>query len=109
MDFKFYQNVVLKALALLLILNLVLIALPPSGPTEQISLYNSVYPGRERFPFGENPQQAYNFSLYDVDAMFAAHEVSETSRHTDVARVFVYGDSSVWGTLLKPQEHWSGS
>ncbi len=104
MEWKFYRNVVIKALALLLILNLILIALPPSAPAEQISLYNKVLPGRERFPFGENPQQAYNFSLYDVDAMFASHQVSGISRQTDVANVFVYGDSSVWGTLLKHQE-----
>jgi hypothetical protein len=104
MDLRFYRNVVLKALALLLILNLVLVALPPSKPAEQFSLYNHVYPGRDRFPFGETPQQAYNFSLYDVDAMFASHEVSKGTRQTDLARIFVYGDSSVWGTLLKPQE-----
>ncbi len=104
MDLKFYRNVMIKALVLLLILNLVLIALPSSKPVEQLSLYNRFFPGRERFPFGENQQEAYNLSLYDVDAMFASHQVSKLAGHKDETRVFIFGDSSVWGTLLKPGE-----
>jgi hypothetical protein len=42
----------------------------------QVSAYNHLFPGRPRFPFGETPREAYNFSLFDLDAMFAAHEIS---------------------------------
>lgn len=104
MDTRFYRNVILKALLLFIIFNLLLVFLPVRVGNEQPSLYNNIFPGRERFPFGEAPQQAYNFSLYDLDAMFASHEVSARSGQKDEFRVFLLGDSSVWGTLLKPQE-----
>ena len=108
MHTRFYRNVVLKALLLLVILNLLLAFLPPSTGKDQLSLYNNLVPGRERFPFGEAPQQAYNLSLYDLDAMFSAHEVSARSGEKSEFRVFVLGDSSVWGTLLKPAETLAG-
>lgn len=108
MNFRFYRNVLLKALFLFVILNLILIYLPISSGGEQVSLYNSIFPGRERFPFGEAPQQAYNFSLYDVDAMFASHVVADKPQNLNEYRVFLVGDSSTWGTLLKPEETLSG-
>ncbi len=108
MNFRFYRNVLLKALFLFVILNLILIYVPLSSGGKQLSLYNSIFPGRERFPFGEAPQQAYNFSLYDVDAMLASHVVAEKTQDQSEFRVFLVGDSSVWGTLLKPEETLSG-
>lgn len=107
MDLKFLRNVFFKALSLFIIFNIILMTLPASIKGEQLSIYNSLVPGRERFPFGENPRKAYNFSLYDVDAMFASHEVV-SPKHGDVMRIFVMGDSSVWGTLLKPEETLTG-
>jgi hypothetical protein len=107
MDLKFIRNVFLKALSLFVILNLLLIFLPAGKGGEQLSLYNSLVPGRLRLPFGETPQQAYNFSLYDLDAMFASHEVSAPPK-ADTRRVFVLGDSSVWGTLLTNEETLTG-
>lgn len=108
MDFKFFRNVILKALVLFLVLNAILIALPTASSAHQPSLYNSLVPGRERFPFGETPQQAYNFSLYDLEAMFASHEVSAPVRGDTTVRVFVLGDSSAWGTLLTNEETLTG-
>jgi len=108
MDMRFLKNVLLKALFLFIILNLVLMYVPISSDGEQFSLYNAVLPGRERFPFGEAPQQAYNFSLYDLDAMFASHVVADKAKLENEFRIFLVGDSSVWGTLLKPQETLSG-
>jgi hypothetical protein len=108
MDFRFIRNVIIKALFLFVILNLILIYLPQKDITEQISLYNSIVPGRERFPFGEAPQLAYNLSLYDLDAMFAAHKVSSLPGNQNELRIFLVGDSSVWGTLQKPEETLSG-
>jgi len=99
-------RVFLKALLLFLLANL-LFGLWGAPRLGQISAYNGLLPGRPRFPFGEAPREAYNFSLFDLDAMFAAHEIS-ASKAEDVFRVVVIGDSSVWGTLLRPEETLAG-
>ncbi|MBV6449362.1 MAG: hypothetical protein MHPDNHAH_00072 [Anaerolineales bacterium] len=76
-------------------------------PLGKLSLYNKVFPGRERFPFGEN-QRGYNLSLFDLDAMFAAHVLVGTPKSDDEYRVLLIGDSSVWGTLLTPEQNLAG-
>jgi hypothetical protein len=95
-------RVVVKALLLFVVFNLAFAGLKTER-LGQLSVYNGLLPGRERFPFGEDPTRAYNLSLYNLDAMIAAHVVS-ASKPTDELRVFVLGDSSVWGTLLRPEE-----
>lgn len=103
-DGKFIRNVILKALGLFIVLNLFFAWLSPMPALGKVSLYNAVLPGRERFPFGEEPQKAYNLSLYSVEAMFASHELNGAQKGEDEFRVIVLGDSSVWGTLLEPQQ-----
>ena len=95
-------NVLLKGLLLFLLFNLVIAAWQPQ--VGQFSLYNVLYPGRERLPFGENPKQSYNLSLFNLDAMFASHVIAGTPKADNEFRVIIIGDSSVWGTLLKPEE-----
>ena len=73
----------------------------------KLSLYNGVFPGRERFPFGET-RESYNLSLYSLDAMFASHILSGTEKTPDELRVLLIGDSSVWGTLLTPEQTLAG-
>jgi hypothetical protein len=73
----------------------------------KVSLYNSIFPGRERFPFGET-RESYNISLYNIDAMFASHVISGSEKAQDEYRVILIGDSSVWGTLLTPEETLAG-
>jgi hypothetical protein len=107
LDNRFLRNVVLKGLGLFIICNLLVAVWYPSG-LNRISLYNHLYPGRERFPFGENPTQAYNLSLFDLDAMFASHIIGGRPKTADEYRVFLIGDSSVWGTLLHPEETLAG-
>lgn len=94
-------NVVWKGLLLFLVFNLLFAAFPPR--LGKVSAYNRLFPGRARFPFGENPTQSYNLSLYDVDAMFASHEIAALKPAGEF-RVLVVGDSSVWGTLLRPEQ-----
>ena len=106
MDTRFLRNVLLKGLALFLVLDLLIAALPPG--LGRLSLYNHVFPGRQRFPFGENSAQSYNLSLFDLDAMFAAHVVSAGPKPADEYRVFVIGDSSMWGMLLRPEQTLAG-
>jgi hypothetical protein len=73
----------------------------------KISLYNNVFPGRERFPFGETVE-SYNISLYNMESMFASHIISGAEKAPDEYRVILIGDSSVWGTLLTPEQTLSG-
>lgn len=92
----------LKGLFLyLVVVLLIAFPLPNLG---KLSAYNSLFPGRPRLPFGENPSEAYNFSLFNLDAMFASHEISAGPKPADEFRVLLIGDSSVWGTLLRPEE-----
>lgn len=102
----FLGRVLLKAVVLFVVLNLIFAALYPMRLLGQVSFYNLLYPGRQRFPFGENPAQSYNLSLYNLEAMFASLNVS--AKPPDEYRVLVVGDSSVWGTLLRPSETLAG-
>lgn len=106
MDARFLRNVLLKGLALFLALDLLAAALPAG--LGKLSLYNSLFAGRERFPFGEDSARAYNLSLFDLDAMFASHILDRGAKPADEYRVIVIGDSSAWGTLLRPEETLAG-
>jgi hypothetical protein len=68
-------RVAVKALLLFVLFNLAFAGLAAEG-LGRLSVYNGMLPGRERFPFGEDPARAYNLSLYNIDAMFASHAVS---------------------------------
>lgn len=108
MTFRFVRNVFLKGMLLFLAFNLVWALVGPVG-LGKLSLYNTVLRGRERLPYGEDPAESYNLSLYDVGVMFASHKITGTPKSTDEFRVIVIGDSSVWGTLLKPDETLAGA
>ena len=102
-----YLRLSLKTLMLVLIISLVL--LPAlSTSVGKISLYNWLVPGRERLPFSDTPQQAYNLSLFNLDAMFASHKLSGRKGPAEEYRVFLLGDSSTWGTLLQPDDTLAG-
>jgi hypothetical protein len=103
----FFRNVLLKGLALFLVLDLAIVAIPNNG-LGKISLYNTLFPGRLRFPFGENPSQSYNLSIFNLEAMFASHLLTDGSKPVGEFRILVIGDSSVWGTLLRPGETLAG-
>ena len=68
------------------------------------TLYNWLVPGRTRFPYSDIPSQSYSISLFDIEANFYSHLVSGKPQFKDEFRVFVIGDSSIWGTLLKPDD-----
>lgn len=95
-------NALWKGVILFLLANLLFAALQPGG-LSGVSVYNSIFPGRARLPFGENIQRSYNLSLYDLDAMFASLAL-KPEKPADEFRVLVMGDSSVWGTLLRNDE-----
>jgi len=76
-------------------------------PLGKLSLYNHIFPGRERFPFGET-SESYNLSLFNLDAMFASHVLAGMQKTPNEYRVLLIGDSSVWGTLLTPEQTLAG-
>jgi hypothetical protein len=96
----------IKATLLFVLFNFAFI-LTHNIPFGKLSLYNNLFPGRERFPFGET-EESYNLSLFDIDAMFASHVLAGTDKAPDEYRVFLIGDSSVWGTLLTPEQTLTG-
>jgi hypothetical protein len=76
-------------------------------PLGKFSLYNSLFPGRERLPYGE-VRESYSLSPFDLDVMFGSHVISGGQKAPDEYRVLLIGDSSVWGTLLEPEETLAG-
>jgi hypothetical protein len=105
-NWRFIRNVVIKTVILFVILNAAFALANPLPTLGHISIYNVLVPGRERLPYGENSAIAYNLSLYQLDAMFASHELDNADH--DEYRVLLIGDSSVWGILLKPDETLAG-
>jgi hypothetical protein len=99
-----WKRVIIKGIILFLIVNLLFGVFHPLPILGRISAYNSLLPGRLRFPFGEKPDLAYNFSLYSLEAMFASHELTLKEKPADEYRILLIGDSSVWGYLLKPED-----
>jgi len=106
MNAIFLRKVVLRGLGLFIAVNLVFASLPPR--VGDVSLYNRIFPGRMRFPYGENPSESYNLSLFDLDAMFASHVISDGTKPANEYRVVLIGDSALWGWLLRPEETLAG-
>ncbi|MCS6773340.1 MAG: hypothetical protein NZ693_04415, partial [Thermoflexales bacterium] len=102
-DSQTVWRVILKAALLFGLTNLAFAVFDPIPVLGRISLYNKVYPGRQRLPYGDNPALSYNLSPNDLNTMFSVHEVARP-KPNDEFRVLVLGDSSVWGFLLRPTE-----
>jgi hypothetical protein len=99
----FVRNVLLKSLLLFALVNVLFGLGDPLPALGRFSAYNWLLPGRARLPYGDNPDRAYNLSLFQLDAMFASHEVARPKLSREY-RVLLMGDSSVWGFLLRPEE-----
>jgi len=107
MNSRFIRNVILKGLILFLLIDLCFAAVAPAA-LGKVSLYNRLFTGRPRFPFGEDSTQSYNLSLFNLDAMFASHLIANGPKPAEEYRIIVIGDSSTWGTLLRPEETLAG-
>jgi len=88
------------------VLNVAFALLKPLPTLGRLSAYNTLLPGRERLPYGENPAESYNLSLYNLPAMIASH--TWVAADDDEFRVLLVGDSSVWGILLRPEDTLAG-
>ena len=89
-----------KALLLFLLVNLVFALWYPVQGLGRLSAYNGLLPGRQRLPYGDHPQKSFNLSLFNLEAMFASHELAGGTKPEDEFRVLLIGDSSAWGFLL---------
>jgi hypothetical protein len=98
-------RLVFKTLILFILINILWAVFEPQ--LGYYSIYSHLVKGRPRFPFGEVPQLAYNFTLDNLHAMFESHEI-DTLPNPNQYTVIVLGDSSVWGTLLLPEDTLSG-
>jgi hypothetical protein len=106
-NWRFIRNVLIKTAVLFIALNVLFALLNPLSALGHVSAYNVLFRGRERLPYGENPDVAYNLSLYQLDAMFASHKLAGAD-HDGEYRVLLIGDSSVWGILLEPKDTLAG-
>jgi hypothetical protein len=97
-------RVVVKALILFVIANILFAIFYPLPLISKLSLYNHIFPGRTRLPYGDDPSRAYNLSLFNLEAMFASHLISDGDKPADEYRVLLIGDSQTWGYLLEPQQ-----
>ncbi|MDP2965668.1 MAG: hypothetical protein Q8N39_06475 [Pelolinea sp.] len=95
-------RLIIKSISLFILLNFLFI-LVKDIPYGSISLYNSVFPGRERLPFGETPSESFNLTIFNLDAMLSSHKISADKKTEYDYRIIIIGDSSIWGFLQKPE------
>jgi hypothetical protein len=100
-------RIIVKAISLFILINFLFILLKDI-PYGSISLYNSVFPGRERLPFGETPSESFNQTISNIDAMLSSHKISTDTKTTNDYRIIIIGDSSIWGFLQKPENTLAG-
>jgi hypothetical protein len=99
-------RLLLKAALFFVVFNLLFALFNPLPALGHLTLYNRLFPGRERLPYGETPA-AYNLTLDNLNAMFASTRLAQP-KAADELRVVVIGDSSVWGTLLRNDDTLTG-
>lgn len=113
-NWRVMGRIVLKAAFLLVIVNLLFAvvwretavgSLPPFPGS--LSLYNHLFPGRERLPYGENPAESYNLSLNSLPTLFSSHQLHQP-KAADEFRVILLGDSGIWGWFLPNDETLAG-
>lgn len=106
-DWRSILRIFLKAALLFALINFGWAAVIPLPLLSRASAYNVLFPGRARLPYGDHPDRAYNLSLFQLEAMFASHEIAAPKR-ADEYRIVLIGDSATWGWLLKPEDTLAG-
>ena len=104
---RFLLRVLLKTALLFVAVNLLFAFAVTPESYGRLSLYNQLWPGRDRLPYGENPAESYNLSLNNLPAMVASHRLAQP-KATDEFRVLLLGDSAVWGWLLPNEDTLTG-
>ena len=98
-------RVLAKALFLFVLSNLLFALVDP--PVGKLTLYNSLFPGRLRFPYEQKANLfflGYNAPVFeDFDAMFGTHIISQRKPEHEF-RLILLGDSATWGYGLEARE-----
>ncbi|MFN2275146.1 MAG: hypothetical protein ACK2TX_09895, partial [Anaerolineales bacterium] len=97
-------RILAKAMLLLAAFNLLFVFVRPMPWIGRVSAYNVIFPGRERLPYGDDPQRSFNLSITLLDAMFASHRIAGDPKPADEYRVILIGDSATWGFLLTSEQ-----
>jgi lysophospholipase L1-like esterase len=106
-SWRMLGRIALKTALLFLLLNGLFAWAYPLEALGRMSLYNHLWPGRLRLPYGEDPALSYNLSLNNVPAMLHSHAVVR-AKADDEYRVLVIGDSATWGWFLHNRDTLSG-
>ena len=104
LDLKEQVNILKMAFKVIILLVIIIAISPLVNSLGKASLYNLIFNGRLRLPFGENSSLSYNLTLNNLDAMFASHIINGQEKRDDEYRIIVIGDSSTWGILLHPDQ-----
>ena len=107
LDWPALGRILLKALLLFAVVNVAFAAVRPLEALGRLSLYNTLFPGRARLPYGEVPAEDYNLTLNNLPAMLAAHELARP-KAADEFRVLLIGDSGTWGWFLDNRDTLAG-
>jgi len=86
--------------------NVVFAAVDPMPQLSRASLYNRVFPGRDRLPF-LGVEGVFSPTTHDIDAMFASHKIAVPPT-ADEFRVVLVGDSTVRGAGMHATETYAG-
>jgi hypothetical protein len=95
------RGVVLKGLLIFLFLEYIIVAFPVSNATA--NAYGLFGIKRERLPLSTVPPADEALDVGSLDAMFAAHVISERKEENEF-RVLVLGDSTIWGLQWTPED-----
>ena len=90
-----------KGIAIFLVFEFAFYALQPT--LGWLNVYNSPALRRQRFPISTVAPEDGALDVANIDAMFASHVVSEPKASNEY-RVFVLGNSAVWGIGLTPAQ-----
>jgi hypothetical protein len=96
----------LRTAMLFVAANVVFAALDPMPWLSKATLYNRVFPGRERLPF-LGVEGVFSPTTHDIDAMFASHRIAAPAA-ADEFRVVLVGDSTVRGAGMDKNETYAG-
>ena len=96
----FIARVVIKATLLFILLNLLFVLLQPIDALSRYTLYNNVFAGRERLPYGgDDFSQSNAVTMDNIPAMIASHQIAR-QKADDEFRVVIFGNSGIWGFWL---------